>query len=343
LALSPDKAVVAGGALPSVIVPIDAAACGIFGLALGGAFVWAMVELWRNGKLAASAFAVSVTLFGLGSMAMLAVGRAYLGVGQALSSRYSTASSFFLVGVLLLSRRATWRQPSSWLIPGLTGLVLASNLIAGLAELHVGPFRRHFLQEWARTVHAFRTATDAQLQNPHFPPESIRVYSAALERHHLSVFAGDSAPEDDLVAAAPLWIRDSAVANPSATPHPELADLPNGDRKMRVITFAAPAKYRFDHLHVDPGDTLTFTFGMPSDRGDGAKIVLEAIDATGRVTVFEKLVTPHPSNKPIEWQTASVPLKAKPGGTLDLVFGVESPTGGSDGDQVAFGGIRIGH
>lgn len=340
LALSPDKAVVAGGALQAVNVPIDAAACAAFGL--GCAFVWAIHELWRRGRLATNSFAVSVALFGLGSMAMLAFGRAYLGIGQVLSSRYSTASSLFLVGVLLLLRSATLRQPSNWVSHGLIGLVIASNLIAGLAELQVGPFRRGMMLDWARTVRAFRTATDAQLQNPHFSPEDIRLFSAALERHHLSLFAGHSAPEDDLVTAGGLWARDSAPATASGKPQPDVRAQPVGDRKMMAVTFAAPARYRVNHVHVDPGDTLTFAYGMPSDLGDGARVVVEAISADKRAIVFEKLVKPRLVNGPIEWQTASVPLESVPGRSVDISFGIESPTGDSVGDEVAFGAMRIG-
>ncbi len=196
LALTHDKAVIAGGAFPMIILPIDITVCVAVGLLLVLLAGSSVYLLWRSGRIASSAFAVSLTAFGAGSIAMVAAGRANLGVQQILSSRYASASSLFVAGTFILAERATRDRPvRSWVIPVLATLIVVSNTIATLTEMHVGPFRRDNFAGWATTIRAFRTATDEQLQNPHFPPGVIRAHCTVLERHHLSVFSRPLPPK----------------------------------------------------------------------------------------------------------------------------------------------------
>jgi hypothetical protein len=188
--LSVDPGVITGGFAPPLFRRWGLAVPLVTGALVVALAVAALAAALRRRELpAAERVAVALALFGLGSAAMLAVGRANLSVTQALSSRYATPVVLSLAALLLLQARVA--GPEGWARRARAALVLAivvSNVVALGLEWRYGRGRRRFLRDWAEAVRSYRTATDAQLANPHFSPEQIRAWSAALERRQLSVF-----------------------------------------------------------------------------------------------------------------------------------------------------------
>ncbi len=185
--ISPDRGVVSGGAplSPLTGAPLSIA-LGVFTLA---ALALALRPRPRRELPADYGLHLAMALFSLGSVAMLALGRSYLGLLQALSSRYTTSVTLLLAAVLLASARPA--RPGGWLAAarwGLVALAICGNVIATRKELQIVRHQAAGLREWARRVRNYRSTTDGEFANPHYPPEQVRRWSAALEREGLSLF-----------------------------------------------------------------------------------------------------------------------------------------------------------
>ncbi|BDG07180.1 hypothetical protein [Anaeromyxobacter paludicola] len=195
-ALSPDRGVISG---TSAVTPLTGVP-----LSLGlGVLVLAALLVCLDPRRRAQLVAdydlyVAMGLFGLGSVAMLALGRSSLGLGQAASSRYTTSVTMVLAAALLAATRRGAREPAPRALGsarwGLLAFALVANAVAIHRELHMAKFRAGWLHGWAERVRAYRTQSDEALSNPHFPPGLIRQWSASLERQRLSAFRGGPGP-----------------------------------------------------------------------------------------------------------------------------------------------------
>ncbi|BDG07176.1 hypothetical protein [Anaeromyxobacter paludicola] len=185
--LSYTPGVIAGGALPfdpAAAVPTAA----LLGLAVLLSIGLSILAMRRTGS-GDVPLLVAFAGFGVGSVLLLALGRSNLGVGQALSSRYTTWATVAVVAALFLLRAAAASR--RWLRPLHAAAaigVLATNLVAFRVEFPIGAYRGAGLARWAEVVRHYRTATDAELANPHYSPEAIREWSRILERLRLSAF-----------------------------------------------------------------------------------------------------------------------------------------------------------
>ena len=160
-------------------------------------------------QLRESAFSLSLVLFGWGSAAMLAIGRVDP-VQQALADRYTTSTVIGVVGLILLTAElrdsmeanpkaspetvsplARYRGPG---LPAfqsaLAAILVFVNLTAAVVEFPVAYYRRGNLNSWAQHVINYKSVSDSDLSNPHFPPNQIREWAAILERYKLSTFSG---------------------------------------------------------------------------------------------------------------------------------------------------------
>lgn len=141
-------------------------------------------------NMARSSFAISLILFGLGSCALVAVGRSSLSVEQAASSRYYFSALPIMIGVVLvfldLSEKQRW---ATFALSGCVALIFASYIVAFRAEMATGPYRKLVFDRWAKVVENYRSATDAELANPHWPPTLIRSLSQSLSDAKLGPFS----------------------------------------------------------------------------------------------------------------------------------------------------------
>jgi hypothetical protein len=337
LPLCLDKAVISCGGLPVIVPRIDTLVLLLLGALLLCLLAYTLLILWRARLFGASAFALSVTAFGFGSVAMAAAGRASLGVEQAMSSRYSTPASVALIGVMLLVASATRRGLlRSWLQHALIAVVLTSNVVALATERYAGADRRKFRAEWASAVREFRTASDEDLENPHFAPDEIRAWSAIAERHQLSLFAGSLPVEDDLVAAFAGWTVDRVVSS-GVQDGALLKQWPRADGQLATMTLRSGTTYRFDSLHVDAGDALELVVAVPGETGAGATAFVDAIAGGEATRIVERQLAPRAPGQPIAWQSVRVPLEPSAGGVVSLAFGADSPSA----EWVAFGAARL--
>lgn len=134
---------------------------------------------------------IAVILYGLALSAMIAVGRADLPAEQALSSRYVQAVAALYIGALLLlfelllTVRPVVLQAIAIV---LSGAVINASLVAAIQEMKVGPHRRAWCEHWREVVRNFRTATDADLANPHLTPDEIRETAQLLADRYLGPF-----------------------------------------------------------------------------------------------------------------------------------------------------------
>lgn len=189
---SADKSIITGGATSVPSTFIDGGQAIALGLALIAAVAWA---LWRaRHSMSPHAFSISVILFGLGSCAFIAAGRADLGILQSTASRYTSTSGLVVIGLLLLIAELTTKDRTNQFNIGsaLVAAVLVSASYGIFAELALGPARRQAMTAWANHIRQYQSAIDADLKNPHYTPEQIRKFSTILQQHKLSVFSRSS-------------------------------------------------------------------------------------------------------------------------------------------------------
>jgi hypothetical protein len=164
-------------------------------------FLALTIGLYFSWKAKAESFGMqlAIILFGLIAVGMTAVGRTELGLQQATASRYTTYSSFTVVGAYLaiLGASISKNRPSYWarlvsneLLRVLIAIILFSSMVAIVTELQLGPYRKAFLMEWADTIRNYSTVSDDKFSlDSHFSPQQIRDYSQVLDEYHLSVFS----------------------------------------------------------------------------------------------------------------------------------------------------------
>lgn len=163
------------------------------GVILSVLLVFSIIYIVKHRMLRAVSTEISVTLFGLASVIMIAVGRISLGAKQALSSRYTTYASIFLIGmILLIYKLGKSKQVFRGFLIILTILTMSSNISVNVREFNTGKYRKEFFVNWGSNVRNFRTASAALLENPHFSPQEIRQFARVLEKYQLSVFRDNS-------------------------------------------------------------------------------------------------------------------------------------------------------
>lgn len=132
---------------------------------------------------------LSMILFGLGSCALIAIGRSDLPPSQAISPRYFISAAPIFIGATLTILKMT---PTS-LLARFTLVIVSATIIAAYAtalraELSTAPYRKMAMQIWAQNVLNFQNATDSELANPHLPASRIRELAKMLSDANLGPF-----------------------------------------------------------------------------------------------------------------------------------------------------------
>jgi hypothetical protein len=144
-------------------------------------------------SIARHRFPLAILAYGLGSAAMIAWGRLQFGIEQAVASRYNPVASLVLIGLALLIFEMVFDHPAKKKLVGamviLAVPVLCATLYGDYREMQVGPYRRAYFEHWRDVVLRYKTATDADLANPHFRPDKIRALAAILDQDHLGPFS----------------------------------------------------------------------------------------------------------------------------------------------------------
>lgn len=109
---SPDAAILAGGILLSLLIPLG--------------------YLVYKTRLRKGHFWMSLILFSLAAMAFTDVGRSASGIAQALSSRYTSFTLLYIVGLIGLCWTLTKQQGVRWLVIGLSIPLLISSYLGGI-------------------------------------------------------------------------------------------------------------------------------------------------------------------------------------------------------------------
>ncbi|WP_425106521.1 hypothetical protein [Ancylobacter sp.] len=140
--------------------------------------------------IARSSFAISFMLFGLGSCALIAVGRSTLPVEQAASSRYYFSAVPILIGIILilldLSRK---NKLAAFALSGCVAVVFASYFVAFRTEMATAPYRKLAFDRWEKAVESYDTATDAELADQLSSPALIRSLARSLSDAKLGPFS----------------------------------------------------------------------------------------------------------------------------------------------------------
>ena len=162
-------------------------------------FAWLTWRAWRRGRLDAEGLLpFALGLYALGIAGLIGLGRAGLGIEQALESRYITISLWLWVSVVL-SLASLTAEPShdgpSWLLRHVY-TVTAATVVAGLL-VNGWPHGLQQCRAWQQQLSPAREAlirgTDKQLIQRLYPvAEIVMERRAVLQRWHLSVFRGHS-------------------------------------------------------------------------------------------------------------------------------------------------------
>ena len=183
-----DKEITAAGV--SVVQHFDIEFMILLSLVLAALFLALLYALRHRESFIENRLHLAVSLFGLGSAALVAFGRSSEGVQQALSPRYTTACSMFLIGLLLLLRSliikdARMRIP----LVSLITLIFFTNVYAGLSEWNMGKYRRANLVQWSNTIRNYQSVPDEQLKTRYRTAQEIRDLCRIMERYRLNAFS----------------------------------------------------------------------------------------------------------------------------------------------------------
>jgi dolichol-phosphate mannosyltransferase len=172
-----------GGPLTSNVAQVSL----VGGLALAiGLAVLALV-LSRKVAGPAATLGAALSVFALVACALITTGRAGLGISSALSSRYVTLSSLFLIGTTLeLSSDAVTSKLRRTLLPLWVVFISVGVLSTVPNSLSAGRITRDQRLHQREAVRCFRTSTDSALAESFPDPPSLRSLAVVLERLHLN-------------------------------------------------------------------------------------------------------------------------------------------------------------
>jgi hypothetical protein len=142
------------------------------------------------GKVASAWLAL--ICFGWTSSLLVLFGRSYLGLDQALTSRYASITTLGLLGVYFGFVQAGWHPGKKAFRTLVLGSLLGAILVLEPEAYLKGWAEAYRFQEQARqcrrVLRSYRSENDAALLLLYCRPDLVREGAAFLERHKLSVF-----------------------------------------------------------------------------------------------------------------------------------------------------------
>jgi hypothetical protein len=113
--------------------------------------------------------------------------------------------------------------------------------------------------------------------------------------------------------------------------------LPGDLGNKNTLVVISGFSYTFEKMVINNGDCLYFSAGTPLEGGDGARAYIEITSENGEMKrIFTTDLIPA-TKKGINWEPYFVSCNEYAGQKVKITFGVESPTGNSNADWIAFG------
>ncbi|RYZ92450.1 MAG: hypothetical protein EOP06_04215 [Proteobacteria bacterium] len=163
--------------------------------AIGATFIITLAAyLWyKRRQIVEARYAVALLIFGLGSCALIALGRSDLPPTQAMSSRYVPVAMISYSGAVALILLTASRLLDRVALIVVSTALVASFTFAAMSELAMAKYRREAVERWRNTILSYQTASNEQLANPHFDPSWVRAWSKQLDDNKLGPFRADRA------------------------------------------------------------------------------------------------------------------------------------------------------
>lgn len=165
------------------------------GLLLAGLAAASLWLAYRHERSAESCFWLALVLFGVLTLASIALGRADSGTGQATISRYTTFSILAVIGTYVLLMKAALGKRSlatAGLFGTITALVVLSVPNSYLQAIEAGGTGRAQKERAAEILSSYESYPDEVLEEAH-GWQNIRGRAGVLERLGYSVFADNAA------------------------------------------------------------------------------------------------------------------------------------------------------
>jgi len=141
---------------------------------------------------------VMVGLFSLLSGGMVGIGRVGYGIGQALSSRYTSLSLLFLIATLILSVGTMANLNGKWknvvvIILLVTALILFSGYIhSSLSGAREGYYRKLTLGQFSRSLYHLEDPDDNELKMLYWDVRVLKYRAAVLRQLKLGPYAAET-------------------------------------------------------------------------------------------------------------------------------------------------------
>jgi hypothetical protein len=174
-----------GGPLSGDLSGASAAGLLLLGTAVLAGYWW-----YRHRGLMRPSVAASLIVFSVGASAMLTVGRAGFGPGQALASRYTTVTGLGVAGVYLLLVQNLGADPRVRVaLAALLGATFVGQSAVTASAIAEAKATRQVRRQLAIALRDYRSQPDAILAPLYPDPTALRDWASVLERYRFSVFA----------------------------------------------------------------------------------------------------------------------------------------------------------
>ncbi|WP_425806387.1 hypothetical protein ACHOLT_05725 [Desulfitobacterium sp. Sab5] len=140
----------------------------------------------------------------------------------------------------------------------------------------------------------------------------------------------------------------SNFSNGNIEPKNKIVDTPNGSGvflmdwnigsiKKQSMTILSGFETTYKDIQIGEDNKLKVSFGMPYTNGDGAKVIIYAVNNNEKNKIFDSDIKPG-SN---EWENIDISLKDYVGQKIDIIFSTVSPSGDETADWIALADVAI--
>lgn len=175
----------------SLFAPQDRVFAFVSGLLLAGLVAVALLLTYKSGERGSS-FWIALLSFSLLTLVSITVGRAGLGIENALTSRYTTFSLLAVMGTYVMLAKLAIGERSRLAVASicvLCVLVLSSIPLSYYRGVVAGYASRELREEAALVLSTYESKTDQQLKVLHKRPEVVKSRAPILENLEYNVFS----------------------------------------------------------------------------------------------------------------------------------------------------------